>query len=82
MRIQSQLDLIYIEAVFRYKLRSIGLAIDRHNTRGNYGEQEAAIDWRFAAKLFKEQGNIKKYLSTMKLINQIIDTGSWGSGML
>jgi tetratricopeptide (TPR) repeat protein len=50
--------------------------------RDLYGEQEAAIDWRFAAKLFKEQGNIKKYLSTMKLINQIIDTGSWGSGML
>jgi tetratricopeptide (TPR) repeat protein len=50
--------------------------------RDLYGEQEAAIDWRFAAKLFKEQGNIKKYQSTMSLINQIIDTGSWASGML
>ncbi len=50
--------------------------------RDLYGEQEAAIDWRFAAKLFKEQGNIKKYLSTMSVINKIIDTGSWGSGML
>jgi tetratricopeptide (TPR) repeat protein len=50
--------------------------------RDLYGEQEAAIDWRFAAKLFKEQGNIKKYQSTMKLINKINDTGSWGSGML
>ena len=50
--------------------------------RDMYGEQEAAIDWRFAAKLFKEQGNIKKYQSTMKVLNKIIDTGSWGSGML
>jgi tetratricopeptide (TPR) repeat protein len=50
--------------------------------RDLYGEQEAAIDWRFAAKLFKEQGNVTKYQSTMKLINQISDTGTWGSGML
>ncbi|WP_295621763.1 tetratricopeptide repeat protein [Chamaesiphon sp. GL140_3_metabinner_50] len=50
--------------------------------RDLYGEQEAAIDWRFAAKLFKEQGNIKKYQSTMNVLNQIIDMGSWGSGML
>jgi tetratricopeptide (TPR) repeat protein len=50
--------------------------------RDMYGEQEAAIDWRFAAKLFKEQGNIKKYQSTMKLLNKMNDTGSWGSGML
>jgi tetratricopeptide (TPR) repeat protein len=50
--------------------------------RDLYGEQEAAIDWRFAAKLFKDQGNITKYQSTMQLINQINDTGSWGSGML
>jgi tetratricopeptide (TPR) repeat protein len=50
--------------------------------RDLYGEHEAVIDWRFAAKLFREQGNIKKYQTTMKLINKIIDTGSWGSGML
>jgi tetratricopeptide (TPR) repeat protein len=50
--------------------------------RDLYGEQEAAIDWRFAAKLFKDQGNIKKYQSTMKILNKIIDTGSWASGML
>jgi tetratricopeptide (TPR) repeat protein len=29
--------------------------------RDLYGEQEAAVDLRFAAKLFKEQGNMDKY---------------------
>jgi tetratricopeptide (TPR) repeat protein len=50
--------------------------------RDLYGEQEAAIDLRFAAKLFKEQGNMKKYHSTMKSINKISGGDSWGSGML
>jgi tetratricopeptide (TPR) repeat protein len=50
--------------------------------RDLYGEQEAAIDWRFAAKLFKEQGNIAKYESTIELVNRIYDNGSWASGML
>jgi tetratricopeptide (TPR) repeat protein len=50
--------------------------------RDLYGEQEAAIDLRFAAKLFKEQGNLKKYQSTMKSINKISGGDSWGSGML
>ncbi len=50
--------------------------------RDMYGEQEALIDWRFAAKLFKEQGNITKYKSTMRSIEQIYDDASCGSGML
>jgi tetratricopeptide (TPR) repeat protein len=50
--------------------------------RDLYGEQEAAIDWRFAAKLFKEQGNLKKYENMMKSIDKISDSGSWASGML
>jgi tetratricopeptide (TPR) repeat protein len=50
--------------------------------RDLYGEQEAAIDLRFAAKLFKQQGNLEKYHSTMKSINKISGGDSWGSGML
>jgi tetratricopeptide (TPR) repeat protein len=50
--------------------------------RDLYGEQEAAIDLRFAAKLFKEQGNMQKYHATMKSINKISGGDSWGSGML
>ena len=50
--------------------------------RDLYGEQEALIDWRFAAKLFKEEGNITKYQSTMKLIDRIYDDASYASGML
>ena len=50
--------------------------------RDLYGEQEALIDWRFAAKLFKEQGNITKYKSTMRLIDRIYDDASCASGML
>jgi Flp pilus assembly protein TadD len=50
--------------------------------RDLYGEQEAAIDWRFAAKLFKEQGNLPKYQSMMKLLSKISDNGTWASGML
>ena len=50
--------------------------------RDLYGDQEAATDLRFAAKLFKEQGNMKKYHSTMKSINKISGGDSWGSGML
>lgn len=46
------------------------------------GEQEAAIDWRFAAKLFKEQGNLEKHQSMLRLLNKINDYGSWASGML
>ena len=47
-----------------------------------YGEQEATIDLRFAAKLFREQGNMAKYESTMGLINQISGGDSFASGML
>jgi Flp pilus assembly protein TadD len=47
-----------------------------------YGEQEATIDLRFAAKLFREQGNLKKYHSTMRLIDQISGGDSCASGML
>jgi tetratricopeptide (TPR) repeat protein len=50
--------------------------------RDLYGEQEATIDLRFAAKLFKQQGNMTKYHSTMKSINKISGGDSWGSGML
>jgi tetratricopeptide (TPR) repeat protein len=50
--------------------------------RDLYGEQEALIDWRFAAKLFKEQGNITKYKSTIGLIERIYDDASCASGML
>jgi tetratricopeptide (TPR) repeat protein len=50
--------------------------------RDLYGEQEALIDWRFAAKLFKEQGNITKYKSTMRSIEQVYDDASCASGML
>ncbi len=50
--------------------------------RDLYGDQEAVIDLRFAAKLFKEQGNMQKYHSTMKSINKISGGDSWASGML
>jgi tetratricopeptide (TPR) repeat protein len=50
--------------------------------RDLYGEQEALIDWRFAAKLFKEQGNITKYQSMIRLIDRIYDDASCASGML
>jgi tetratricopeptide (TPR) repeat protein len=50
--------------------------------RDLYGEQEALIDWRFAAKLFKEQGNVKKYQGMMKLIDKVYDDTSCASGML
>ena len=50
--------------------------------RDLYGEQEALLDWRFAAKLFKEQGNITKYQSTMRSIDRIYDDTSCASGML
>lgn len=46
------------------------------------GEQEALIDWRFAAKLFKEQGNITKYQSTMRLVERVYGDDSCASGML
>jgi tetratricopeptide (TPR) repeat protein len=50
--------------------------------RDLYGEQEAVIDWRFAAKLFKEQGNLVKYQSMMSTIAQIYGDESCASGML
>jgi tetratricopeptide (TPR) repeat protein len=50
--------------------------------RNLYGEEEAAIDWRFAAKLFKEQGNLEKHQSMLRLISRMSDLGSWASGML
>ncbi|PSB58348.1 tetratricopeptide repeat protein [Chamaesiphon polymorphus] len=47
-----------------------------------YGEQEASIDWRSAAKLFKEQGNVEKYNYMIELtaLSNSIDTLT--SGML
>ena len=50
--------------------------------RDLYGEQEATLDWRFAAKLFKEQGNLAKYQSMMLLIEKISGADSCASGML
>jgi tetratricopeptide (TPR) repeat protein len=50
--------------------------------RDLYGEQEALIDWRFAAKLFKEQGNLAKYQSILRSIDLIYDDSSCASGML
>lgn len=50
--------------------------------RDLHGEQEALIDWRFAAKLFKDQGNLKKHESTMKLITDISGADSCVSGVL
>jgi tetratricopeptide (TPR) repeat protein len=47
-----------------------------------YGEVEAAVDLRHAARLFRQQGNLDKYQSTMKLINEMSGQDSWGSGML
>jgi tetratricopeptide (TPR) repeat protein len=47
-----------------------------------YGAAEATIDLRFAAKLFEQQGNMKKFHSTMELINEISDGDTWASGML
>jgi tetratricopeptide (TPR) repeat protein len=47
-----------------------------------YGEMEAIIDLRRAAKLFKEQGRLDKYHKTMTAINESIGGDSWGSGML
>jgi tetratricopeptide (TPR) repeat protein len=46
------------------------------------GEQEAAIDWRFAAKLFKEQGNLEKHQSMLRLLSRMSDIDSLASGML
>jgi tetratricopeptide (TPR) repeat protein len=50
--------------------------------RDLYGEQEASLDWRFAAKLFKEQGNLDKYASMMLLIEKACGADSCASGML
>ena len=50
--------------------------------RDLYGEQEALIDWRFAAKLFKEQGNLQKYQDLMKSIELVNGDESCASGML
>jgi tetratricopeptide (TPR) repeat protein len=50
--------------------------------RDLYGEQEASLDWRFAAKLFKEQGNLEKYTSMMLLIEKACGADSCASGML
>jgi Flp pilus assembly protein TadD len=47
-----------------------------------YGEQEAILDWRFAAKLFKEQGKMDKYQSMMLLIEKCTGADSCASGML
>jgi tetratricopeptide (TPR) repeat protein len=79
----------YLSAIADYN-RSIELQPDfalaysnrSYAYRDLYGEQEAAVDLRFAAKLFKEQGNMSKYHSTMKSINKISGGDSWGSGML
>ena len=50
--------------------------------RDLYGEQEALIDWRFAAKLFREQGNLKKYQDLMRSIELVNGDESCASGML
>jgi tetratricopeptide (TPR) repeat protein len=79
----------YVAAIADYN-RTIALNPDfalAYSNRGFayrdlYGEQEAAIDWRFAAKLFKEQGNLEKYHSMLLLIEKIYDSSSWASGML
>lgn len=47
-----------------------------------YGEQEALIDFRWAAKLYKEQGNLEKYDSMMNAIEWISGVDSCASGML
>jgi tetratricopeptide (TPR) repeat protein len=47
-----------------------------------YGEQEALIDFRWAAKLYKEQGNLAKYDSMMNAIEWIGGVDSCASGML
>ena len=79
----------YVSAIADYN-KSIELQPDfalAYSNRGYayrdlYGEQEAVIDRRFAAKLFKEQGNLVKYKSTMKLIDKISDVDTFASGML
>jgi tetratricopeptide (TPR) repeat protein len=53
-----------------------------HAYRELYGEQEALIDWRFAAKLFKEQGNLKEYQNILTLIDGVTGVDSSASGML
>lgn len=47
-----------------------------------YGEQEALIDFRWAAKLYKEQGNSEKYDAMMNAIEWISGVDSCASGML
>ncbi len=47
-----------------------------------YGEQEALIDFRWAAKLFKEQGNSEKYHTMINAIEWIGGIDSCASGML
>jgi tetratricopeptide (TPR) repeat protein len=79
----------YVSAIADYN-KSIDLKPDfalAYSNRGYayrdlYGEQEAVIDWRFAAKLFKQQGNLVKYKNTMKLIDKIGDLDTFASGML
>lgn len=79
----------YSSAIIDYN-RSIELKPDfalAYSNRGYvyrdlYGEQEAMIDWRFAAKLFKEQGNSKKYQEIMKSIENVSGDESCASGML
>lgn len=79
----------YLLAIADYN-KSIELSPDfalAYSNRGYayrdlYGEQEAAIDWRFAAKLFKEQGNLAKHQSMMRLLDRMSDAGDWASGML
>jgi tetratricopeptide (TPR) repeat protein len=47
-----------------------------------YGEQEALIDFRWAAKLYQEQGNLEKYAGMMNAIEWISGVDSCASGML
>jgi tetratricopeptide (TPR) repeat protein len=47
-----------------------------------YGEQEALIDFRWAAKLYQEQGNLEKYNGMMNAIEWISGIDSCASGML
>jgi tetratricopeptide (TPR) repeat protein len=68
---------IKLQADFAFAYSNRGYAY-----RELYGEQEALIDWRFAAKLFKEQGNLAQYQNMTDLIDRITGIDSSASGML
>ena len=79
----------YATAIIDYN-RTIELKPDfalAYENRGNayrelYGEQEALVDWRFAAKLFQEQGSLAKHRKMLQLIEHNCGPDSWCSGVL